>query len=80
MHGYKTFPFPTGRKLALNETGLPDWGKCDQKNWAKYYATDDVGQMFNHLYNPHHYVHKKFVSYWRKVASYFKGNPYVIAY
>lgn len=64
----------------MNASGLPSWSDCDQANWGKYYVTDDVGQTFNHLYNTNHYLHKKFVAYWKKIASYLKGNPYVVAY
>lgn len=64
----------------MNSSGTPDWDKCDQKNWGKYYFSDDVGEVFNHLYNPRTYLHKKFVQYWQKIAETFKGNPYVIAY
>lgn len=39
-----------------------------------------MGEVFNHLYNPRHHLHKKFVQYWQKIAKTFKGNPYVIAY
>jgi len=42
--------------------------------------SDDVGRGFNHIYDINHHLHKKFVAYWKTVASYFKGNPYVIAY
>lgn len=81
IDGYKTFPFPwTLKKMPLNSSGLPSWSDCDQANWGKYYVTDDVGQTFNRIYNTNHHLHKKFVAYWKKVASYFKGNPYVIAY
>jgi hypothetical protein len=80
VHGYKTFPFPQGKKIILNDTGLPNWSDCNQGNWALYYLSYDVGDMFNQLYNPRTYLHKKFVQYWQKVATYFKGNPYVIAY
>lgn len=69
-----------GKKITPNASGLPNWSDCDQANWAKYYLSYDVGDMFDQLYNPHTYLHKKFVQYWQKVASYFKGNPYVIAY
>ncbi len=66
--------------MPLNASGLPSWEDCDQANWGLYYFADDVGQIFNHIYNPRHYLHKKYVAYWKKVASYLKGNPYVIAY
>lgn len=81
IHGYKTFPFPwTLKKMPLNSSGLPSWSDCDQANWGKYYFAYDVGETFNHLYNTNHHLHKKFVAYWKKVASYLRGNPYVIAY
>jgi len=81
IKGYKTFPYPWSlKKMPMNASGMPDWKNCDQGNWAKYYLTSDVGNVFNHLYDTNHYVHKKFVNYWKTVAKYLKGNPYVIAY
>lgn len=80
LHSYKSFPYPTGKHIKLNASGLPDWSDCDVGNWAKYYFSYDVGQGFNDLYNPRHKLNKKFNDYWQKVAQTFKGNPYVIAY
>jgi len=80
INGYKTFPFPMGKKIKLNETGLPDWKDCDRDNWGKYYFSYDVGQGFNDLYNTKHRLNHKFNDYWRKIAETFVGNPYIIAY
>jgi len=70
---WKTFPFPVGKKASpTNLTcSLP---------WSDYYFAYDVGEGFGHLYNPKHELNKRFIQYWKKVASTFKGNPYVIAY
>ena len=60
LDSYKSFPFPMGKKIPLNASGLPDWKDCDTGNWAKYYFSYDVGQGFNDLYNPNHKLNKKF--------------------
>lgn len=80
LKAYKTFPFPMGKKIKLNETGLPDWSDCDRDGWGKYYFSYDVGQGFNDLYNVNHKLNKKFNAFWKKLAETFVGNPYVIAY
>ena len=81
IHGYRSFPFPWSlKKMPLNESGVPAWKDCDQKNWGKYYVSDDVGRTFNHLYDTKHYLHRKFVAYWQTIAKRLRGNPHIIAY
>ena len=80
IRGYKTFPFPTGKKIPLNASGEPSWDDCDHQKWGKYYFTYDVGQVFNELYDTRSYLHKKYVKYWQKLAETFRGNPYIVAY
>ena len=77
---YKSFPFPVSKHIKLNQSGLPDWDKCNQDGWGLYYLSYDVGRAFAELYKPGSYLNKKFTDYWVKVASKFKGNKYVIGY
>ena len=77
---YKTFPFPMGKKIKLNATGLPSWDDCNKAQWGKYYFSYDVGQTFRELYKVGTKLNKKFTDYWVKVASRFRGNKYVIGY
>jgi len=64
----------------LNSSGLPDWSNCTYSATFKYLLSYDVDRMYKNLYNPNHYMNKKFVQYWQKVALTFKNNPYVIGY
>jgi hypothetical protein len=68
LNSYKSFPFPMGKHIKLNGSGLPDWKDCDQNGWGKYYFSYDVGQGFNDLYNTNHKLNHKFNAYWKKVA------------
>ena len=77
---YKTFPFPMGKKIKLNESGLPGWDKCDQNGWGKYYFSYDVGNTFNELYRKGSNLNKKFTEFWLKIVNKFKGNKYVLGY
>jgi endoglycosylceramidase len=43
---YRSFPTPLGKRIPLNDTGLPDWNNCDQNGWGKYYFSFDVGHAF----------------------------------
>ncbi len=69
-----------GKKIKLNESGLPSWDKCDTNGWGKYYFSYDVGRTFNELYRKGSHLNKKFTDYWTKIALRFRGNPYVIGY
>lgn len=42
---WKTFPFPVGKKVT------PSNFTCSLP-WSEYYFAYDVGEGFNHLYNP----------------------------
>ena len=68
LNSYKSFPFPMGKKIHLNASGLPDWSDCDIQHWPNYYFSYDVGQGFADLYNPKHKLNRKFNDYWKKVA------------
>lgn len=53
---------------------------CQVIEWALFYKTYGVNRAFKGLYNNEHGILDSFKSYWRKVATAFKDNPYVIGY
>ena len=76
---YKSFPRPLQwKKTPFDEkTGLPL--NCSGP-WAKYYFTLAVNKGFGNLWNNKNGLLEKFANYWKKVASTFKDNPYVIGF
>lgn len=80
IKGYRNFPFPIGKKIHLNSSGLPSWSDCNQDNWGTYYFSRDVSKTFEELYRIGSKLNTKFTEYWKKIATRFKDNKYVIAY
>lgn len=96
--GVKPFPIPL-RKEELPrdpETHYIDWDVCRELNFAMYYASDLVGNIFDCLYdsecNPFTPVdesgdvekvvmlQQEMLNFWGNVSSYFKDNEYVLGY
>lgn len=48
--------------------------------WSTIYATYTVAESFEMLYTNKSNFTERWVNYWRKVATTFKDNPYVIGY
>ncbi len=67
-------------KYEFNEAGYPSGPDCNKHSWSEYYLSHAVAKAFGAIWNNKHGMRDRFVNYWKKVASTFKGSEYVIAY
>ena len=61
------------------DTGYADPKSCLKNNFATYYRTPEVSSAFQYFYDSE-FSRKRFSEFWRKIAMFFKDNPYVIGY
>jgi endoglycosylceramidase len=83
--GSSSFPFPIKTKAVEidPETGRPNKTTCDSinnNNWSMYYLTYSTSKAVGDVYDNVSNLRDKFVAYWKKVASKFVSNPYVVGY
>ena len=64
----------------MDKNGLPLIEECKKKMFAVYHTTPEVSSLFDKLYKNEDGFLDKFINYWLKLASVFKGNAYVIGY
>ncbi len=71
----KTFPLPLEMPYKLNSTSDRfNYQDCANKPWGDYYFSYAVGDLFHKLYHNRDHLRDRFIRYWRKVATTFRGN------
>jgi hypothetical protein len=58
--------------------GFPDWSECLKHPFFEYYASEQVGNAFQHLYDNSSGLMDHFVDFWSGVGKAFAGNPNVL--
>lgn len=66
--------YPLGKNMT------PDKAHCQRHCTSKYFYSYDCAQGFDELYKIDSLLNQKFTKFWQKVADYFKGCEYLIAY
>eukprot|EP01112_Ceratiomyxa_fruticulosa_P020687 TRINITY_DN712_c0_g1_i4.p1 TRINITY_DN712_c0_g1~~TRINITY_DN712_c0_g1_i4.p1 ORF type:complete len:514 (+),score=101.67 TRINITY_DN712_c0_g1_i4:1010-2551(+) len=76
------FPLPTiNASVPIdNSTNYPTLEFCLARDFASYYPTDAVSQLFEEFYTPSTSIYQSFQEYWNVVSSYFANNSMVIGY
>lgn len=64
----------------LGENMTPDKAHCQRHCTSTYFYSYDCAQGFDELYQIDSLLNQKFTKFWQKVADYFKGCEYLIAY
>lgn len=78
------FPFPLSSKVPVDpSSGYPTRAVCDEinnNNWSAFYLSYATSTAIGNLYDNFKNLRDRFANYWRKTASHFSSNIFVIGY